>query len=361
MMGLPDFCSLKRLIESKVFVRPMTFLADLTYRCNQECRMCFYRRNESDAMGDAGSELSQAEWERFLSDVRDWLGSAFIVFSGGEPLIRDDALGILEHSVRQGLVTSLSTNGTLIDEVLASALIDVGMESVFLSLEGYSSATHDWIAGRDGSFDSVINALNLLVEAREKSSSSTKIGVISIIMAPNMREASDLVGLAEDIGVDWIQFRPLSVRERGHVSELVAKGLWVGEDAVGDYQDTLSRIQELKAEHPVIYNDSLNLQQMKYSYSRTSPYRGRNTGGCRKAFEVLIITPQGSVGNCLLSDLGSIKSTGIKRIFEERKRRIMDSKSVCTRSCYIGSSRTGSPRERLRNAVKLVRAGGLLR
>ena len=78
-----------------------------TARCNLRCAHC--RRLDVDAAPD---ELTTAEaMEVFDSAAR--LGSPVVVFSGGEPLLRDDWEPLARHAVSLGLPTALATNGSI--------------------------------------------------------------------------------------------------------------------------------------------------------------------------------------------------------------------------------------------------------
>ncbi len=47
-----------------------------------------------------------------------------LVFSGGEPLCRQDLFDLIDKARQNGLITALATNGTMIDEEQARRIRD---------------------------------------------------------------------------------------------------------------------------------------------------------------------------------------------------------------------------------------------
>jgi len=86
-----------------------------TARCNLACIHC---RRLDVAEEAARDDLSTDEFRSVL-DSAATLGRPIIVFSGGEPLMRDDWEPLAAHAASRGLPTALATNGTMIDDALA--------------------------------------------------------------------------------------------------------------------------------------------------------------------------------------------------------------------------------------------------
>ena len=110
-----------------------------TMRCNLACQHC--RRIET-AEEAAKQDLTTAEFRRVLDSTAS-LGKPIIVFSGGEPLMRDDWEILAAHAQQLGLPTALATNGTLVDAAVAKRIAQAGFRRVSISLDGADAATHD--------------------------------------------------------------------------------------------------------------------------------------------------------------------------------------------------------------------------
>ena len=119
-----------------------------TTRCNLACAHC--RRIET-AEEASREDLTTAEFRRVLDSCAS-LGNPIIIFSGGEPLMRDDWDVLAAHAQALGLPTALATNGTLIDDALARRIARAGFRRVSVSLDGADDATHDAFRRVDGAF-----------------------------------------------------------------------------------------------------------------------------------------------------------------------------------------------------------------
>ena len=67
----------------------------LTYRCNNNCAHCYNARPRQQ------NELSTAEWKRILDKLWD-IGVPHIVFTGGEPTLRDDLPELVAYAEKKG-------------------------------------------------------------------------------------------------------------------------------------------------------------------------------------------------------------------------------------------------------------------
>ena len=98
-----------RLAAARLQGRPLPFSITfiLTNRCNFRCTYC-------NIPARAAAELTSEEFCSAI-DAFSEAGMARASFSGGEALLRDDAVAIIAHARRRGLFTSLNTNAWLVE------------------------------------------------------------------------------------------------------------------------------------------------------------------------------------------------------------------------------------------------------
>jgi mycofactocin radical SAM maturase len=159
-----------------------------------------------------------------------------INFGGGEPFIREDFLSILDACHRKGLVTCISTNGTLLVDHVLDFL--KGREMVYLqvSLDGGTLATNDSIRGA-GTFKKILKGLERL-NKRE-----IVFSINMVLTRLNYPEISSLDSLAKDFGAKLriSRFRPAgrgkSSWEQLHLEkrDLEAFSRWLS-----DHQDVVT-------------------------------------------------------------------------------------------------------------------------
>jgi len=161
-----------------------------TVRCNLACAHCRRMEVADEAAKD---DLTTDEFRGVL-DSAATLGKPIVVFSGGEPLLRDDWEALARHAGAVGLPTALATNGTLIDAPLAGRIAAAGFRRVSVSLDGADAATHDAFRGVVGSFRKALAGIDALKAA------GASVQVNATIAAHNVAQLDALYALAGSIG-----------------------------------------------------------------------------------------------------------------------------------------------------------------
>ncbi len=124
--------------------RPLTLIAELSYRCPLRCPYC---SNPLD-IGAAAyrDELESEHWIRAFGEAAA-LGVLQLALTGGEPMLRRDLPQLCEAAREAGLYSSLITAGTLFDDARAVELKRAGLDHVQISIQSPDPADNDRIAG----------------------------------------------------------------------------------------------------------------------------------------------------------------------------------------------------------------------
>jgi radical SAM protein with 4Fe4S-binding SPASM domain len=135
---------------------------ETTIKCNLSCAHC--RRLESSEALDKDLSTKQAkDLINQLAELgKDQPFMPVLVFSGGEPLCRDDLFELLGKAKSTGLTTALATNGTLIDAAIAEKLHKSGLARVAVSLDGATAEVHNLLRRSQGSFEKAIDGIKHL-------------------------------------------------------------------------------------------------------------------------------------------------------------------------------------------------------
>lgn len=171
-----------------------TLHISVTTDCNLRCVHCA-------VIGSKGGCLDQQEVKRIINEFVA-LGGTDVVISGGEPLVRPDALELLRHGAAQAR-TRLLTNATLISQRQAKELADLGME-IQISLDGADAQVHDAVRG-PGAFARAMRGIELLLER----GAGNRLCLCMTLMRSNMLQVPDVIGLAERLGIGAVRFLPL--------------------------------------------------------------------------------------------------------------------------------------------------------
>ena len=174
-----------------------------TSRCNLSCIHCYASAGEKELE----AEMDTASGKDFIKDLAAF-GVPVILFSGGEPLIRNDLLELADFAVRQGLRAALSSNGTLITKDIARELKGIGFAEVGVSLDGTESI-NDHFRGKQGAYRAALEGIRNCIKQ------GLRVSLRFTITRFNFKEIPDMFSLAEQEGIDRICFYHLAYAGRG--------------------------------------------------------------------------------------------------------------------------------------------------
>jgi len=135
---------------------------ECTLRCNVHCRHC-----GSDCKQLAGvKDMPKEDFFRVLDSICKKANPAdvFVIVSGGEPLMRDDIVDCVRGINERGFPWGMVTNGLYLTQETLDNLLDNGMQSLAISLDGLKD-DHNWLRGHKESFEKTDQALDMLVKA----------------------------------------------------------------------------------------------------------------------------------------------------------------------------------------------------
>ena len=156
-----------------------------TRACNLSCSHCY---SGSDTEKGA-RELSTSEGRKLIDQLADF-GCPVVLFSGGEPLLRKDVPELAAYAVFKGLHAVVSSNGTLIDDAMATRLKRADITYVGISLDGLE-ATHDRLRKRQGAFKEAMRGVKACIAA------GLKVGLRCTINKDNLDEIPAIFNLLE--------------------------------------------------------------------------------------------------------------------------------------------------------------------
>lgn len=142
---------------------PLSGSFELTSRCNLDCRMCYIHKRANDESA-IREELSAADWIR-LAESAQKAGMLLLLLTGGEPLLRPDFAKIYTACRRLGLLISVNTNGTQIDEEVIALWKKLPPLRVNLTLYGAAPDTYHRLCGQADAYHRAHRAVERLCEA----------------------------------------------------------------------------------------------------------------------------------------------------------------------------------------------------
>lgn len=142
---------------------PLSGTFELTPLCNMNCRMCYVRmsREQQEAIRPL---RTAAQWLELGRQAKEQ-GLLYLLLTGGEPFLRPDFREILAGLHQMGLLISINSNGTLIDESVVRWLKETPPVRINITLYGASDETYGRLCRNPQGFTQVTRAIRLLGEA----------------------------------------------------------------------------------------------------------------------------------------------------------------------------------------------------
>lgn len=141
---------------------PIYGVLELLPLCNLRCDMCYIRMNRKD-MEAKGRLRSLEEWISLAEEMKQ-AGTLFLLLTGGEPLLYPDFKKLYTELQKMGMILTINTNGTLIDEAWADFFAKQKPRRINITLYGASNQTYEILCHTANGFDHALHGIHLLKE-----------------------------------------------------------------------------------------------------------------------------------------------------------------------------------------------------
>lgn len=169
------------------------------YTCNNNCIHCVVT-DLKDICESKKIPIDQTT-QQYKDRIRDAQknGAQAIIFTGGEPTLREDFSELLEYTISLGLSVELQSNGRLFaDKEFAEKTAHTAKIDYAIALHGHCAGVHDAVTRSPGSFRETVDGIKNLLRFGQKINGKL---VINKINYPYLLES---VKFFYDIGLNGI-------------------------------------------------------------------------------------------------------------------------------------------------------------
>ncbi|MCG2725756.1 MAG: radical SAM protein [Elusimicrobia bacterium] len=179
---------------------PLIGTLELTYQCPLKCVHCYLPQTRGRLPVFAKKELSTDDWKKILRQLRK-AGCLYIVFTGGEPLLRKDLAQLCEYAAKLNFSVKIFSTGFDLTEDLLKKLKDCSIASFEMSFYGKKNA-HNRVTGNKNSFDRTLEA------AKRIAASGIAVKLKSPLMRENFRDIKYIMDVCKKYGFNY-SFDPI--------------------------------------------------------------------------------------------------------------------------------------------------------
>ncbi len=302
-----------QLLQFSDSSRPLV-VWNMTNRCNLRCRHC-YIEAEDRKFED---ELTTEEARVFIEDLAQ-MKVPVLLFSGGEPLLRQDIFELGKQAFELGLRPVLSSNGTLIDKNTARLIKDAGFQYVGVSIDG-APGTHDYFRNKKGAFFEALDGIRACL------AEGVKTGIRFTVNKWNQKDLPEILDIVAREGIPRFCMYHLVYAGRGNeimstdtssgdkrrildlliekTLELHARGVEVEILTTDNHADGVYLKKYIEEHLPQRAGEILTLLGMH--------------GGCSAGTKFANVDPRGNVHPCQFWQdytLGNVRHTPFSRIW----------------------------------------------
>ena len=175
-------------LPEKVYIEP-------TSKCNLNCSICF-RHGWVD---EEKAHMSMQTFQAFSSQIPHLPSVREVFFGGmGEPLYHPEICRMIQ-ALPQNIKKTLRTNGTLLTPESSAALINAGLDELWISMDGFTEECYESI--QTGSrFDQIVSNIATFNHARK--GTSVRLCITFVITPENVKQLDQINEFADRYSVD---------------------------------------------------------------------------------------------------------------------------------------------------------------
>lgn len=174
---------------------PIEGTIETTFRCNLACVHC-YVNEPAGAKEIEERELPLERLKQLVDEIVEE-GCLFVLFTGGEVLVRPDFPELYLYARSRGLLVTIFTNGTMITDRIADLFAEHTPETVEITLYGMTKATYDRVTRVPGSYEKCLEGIQRLVDR------NIPLTLKTMALTWNQNEVEAMEAYARGLGLDF--------------------------------------------------------------------------------------------------------------------------------------------------------------
>lgn len=312
---------IKAYISSHINGTPAFVRLIPTDRCNLNCAYCWQMDNQSP-------EMTRNEFRSYVDKAYD-LHVGIITLLGGEPMQWDGIYDGIAHCTRRGILTDMTTNGTLLNDKTIRKLGEAGLDYLNVSVDGLKPTSES----RKNALARA-SLIEKLKQARERFGMHFRMN--AVMYKDNFEDIQELMDFAHSnqiqLSLGYIVPPPPQFSE-------YASDIYFGLDDTGRLNEMVRYILEKKREgYPIIDPDAyfqnifrfLNRERF---WECNYPTR----------YGWINVTPSGKIRSCtkkmdeLDIDFLSLDVPGILSLRSDLKEKVRECNVDCYSNCAYDS------------------------
>jgi radical SAM protein with 4Fe4S-binding SPASM domain len=267
---------------------PLLVIWECTRACALVCRHC--RASAEDKRDPR--ELSLEDGRRLIGEVAA-MGTPLMIFTGGDPLQRDDLEDLIRHAKGCGLrAGTIPASTDRLTRERVALLRDAGVDQMALSLDGSTADRHDGLRGVPGSYAKVMQGAAWIREA------GVPLQINTVLGAWNAADFDAIADTVERLGIVFWEVFFLVPTGRG--TELQSC-------SPAQYEEIFAKLHRLSLRAPFVIKVTEGQHYRRYVAQQGAALK---TDGARGAIGASLKPVNSGNGFCFVDHIGNVCPSG---------------------------------------------------
>ncbi|OGQ61227.1 MAG: hypothetical protein A3G39_05000 [Deltaproteobacteria bacterium RIFCSPLOWO2_12_FULL_43_16] len=282
---------------------PFLISWNITKKCNLKCSHCYLDASE---LTEGKGELPTSDAKRIIDEIACLCPQAMLIFTGGEPLLRNDCMELFSYATDKGMMVVVGTNGTFLNEPTVEEMMRCGVKGVGISLDSVGPAYHDKFRGLSGAWEKTTAGMDVL----RKHGLDFQVQVT--VTKDNYSEIPDIIAFAYKKGARAANIFFLVCTGRGQNMTDINPS---------QYEETLAYLVKAEKEYEgkmmVRARCAPHFLRIAHKLNPDSQLLKGATSGCIAGTGYFRITPDGDVTPCpyMPTKVGNLMDTSLSDIW----------------------------------------------
>jgi radical SAM protein with 4Fe4S-binding SPASM domain len=206
-----DYEALRAYHRGDVVLRnkPKILSIEGTNFCNIKCIMC--PRGEPDIMKREVGHMDRALFERVLDQAEFFVEPCWLHWFG-EPLMNPEIFELIDIAKAKIPNVGISTNATLLTQERANRLLDTGLDTVIVAIDGATPESYEHIRKSDRFSYEIVqrNARYFIEERNRRGQKKPHIILSSIAMEETQDELDAYTKIWKEAGADEVMIKTMT-------------------------------------------------------------------------------------------------------------------------------------------------------
>ena len=220
-------------------------------RCNLNCRICARRGSVYEKLSEnerKRMELPPKKWIQIAEESGKMGVKAWNISGLCEPLARPDILIPLMKMIKAyDMFGELTTNGTLWNEKYIKETIEMGWDSICISIDSHKAKIHDYLRGVKGTFKKSTNTFRKFSQMKKRYKTNLPVLTLNVVLNKlNYLNLPEIIKMADNLGADSIFVEPIVVFNEE------CKKLKMNENDIEKFQEIVVESKKMANEYGMV-------------------------------------------------------------------------------------------------------------